>query len=119
MNKQKYIIDSSDIATEIYSENRILKSDLFKEFSNMITSPNLKDALYLPDQNELGQYKDGITTFGVITDKSLYVLVHENNYLICKDEMAALKQMVSRAQELLNKDTHIEILNDDSKLSLS
>ena len=100
-------------------ETIISKDQVLQQFSEMITSPNLKDALYLPEQNELKQYKEGMTTFVVVSDDIINVYIHENNYEMCKDEVATLTQMVSRAQELLHKDTELEIVNDDSKLSLS
>ena len=108
-----------EYAVDVINDIIISKNQVLQEFSEMITNPNLKDASYLPDQNYLGQYRDGLTTFVVKADKELIVCIYENNYEMCKDELAALKQMVSRAQELLNKATDIEIVNDDSKLSLS
>ena len=116
--EEKYFI-YPEYAYDDNNETIISKNQVLQEFSEMITNPNLKDASYLPDQNDLGQYRDGLTTFVVEADKKLKVYIYENNDEMCKDELAALKQMISRAQELLNKATDIEIVNDDSKLSLS
>lgn len=115
---KKYLIDDTK-AFEVYTETIVSIDQVLQEFSETITNPNLKDALYLPDQNELGQYKDGITTFVVEAEEKICAFIHENNYETCKDLISALTQMVTRAKEILNKDTNIEIVNDDSKLSLS
>lgn len=91
-------------ADELLRKEKVSESSIINNFVRRCSSDEVIKAECQVDKDSEGKLSEGITTYSVQTKTSQLITIgiHENNYALCKDQMAVLGNAVQKAKEKIN-----------------